>query len=130
MIALVPGFLPTKEIAPGFVYSYMEKSKHLLKGDRFGPSVEGGGDLALENQLEESLCSCCRIEAIDDRLDCRFSYSSDQLSSSRFHNSSENTVLGLSGRIPSITFFTTLASEDSPNGGYPVSTCGSGGMRL
>lgn len=92
---------------------------HLLD-DRSDPAV-GKGNLAVRNQSEESFCSCFRINPIDGRFDSRFSYSSDQLSCSRFHNLSLNPVLGLSGRAPSITFFTTLASEARAKGGRPVS---------
>lgn len=105
---------------------WMEKTKRLLKDNLF-ESTEGKGNLALENQLDESFCSCSRIKAIDGRFDSRFSYSSNQLSCSRFHNPSENLAFGLSGRIPSITLFTTTASSvDFPNGNSPVSTCGHG----
>lgn len=93
-------------------------------------SIEGKVSLGVENQLEESVCNCSRIDVIDGRGDSRLSCSSDQLSCRRFHSPSENPELGLSGRTLSITFFTILPSEDLPNGGRPVSTCRRGGMSL
>jgi hypothetical protein len=83
--------------------------------DQCFDSIVGKGNL-VANQPEESFCSCSRIKPIDGRLDSRFSYSSDQLSCRRFHNPSLNPVLGLSGRPPSVTFFTMLPSEVLPNG--------------
>jgi hypothetical protein len=121
--------LPTDRGASELIHRWTEKTVRLPKGNRFA-STEGKGNLVLENQLEESRCSCSRNKAIDGRIDSRFSYSSDQLSCNRSHNPPDIPVLGLSGRIPSITCFTTPESEDVPNGGPPVSTCGSGGMEL